>query len=98
MCVNATTRKWAKDPKFTEFVPPPFGCAYKSVERPPPWCAGATESEQKVFLEALPEPMRATAFDEARKANRQEGAVQKTDAPKLVKVDRKKNDKQGSLF
>lgn len=91
-CICVTTRKDGKD---TLFIPPPFGCPHKSGERPPPWCAGATETERKLFLGALPEPMRAGALEEARKANRQEGAVQRRE---VVKVKRGKEDKQRSLF
>lgn len=91
-CICVTTRKDGKD---TLFVPPPFGCPHKSGERPPPWCAGATEAERKLFLEALPEPMRAGALEEARKANRQEGAAQRCE---VVKAKREKDDKQRKLF
>lgn len=91
-----STKKRTTKPGEVEFVPDPNGCAYKMGLRPPPWCAGATEAEQKMFLEALPEPLRTAAIAEARKANRQEGAGQKAEAPK---VDKKpKEDRQRSLF
>ena len=93
ICITVKRKKEGKD---LVCVPNPHGCYFEDGTRPPPWCAGATTEEQKVFLEALPDPMRATALEEARRANKQEGAAQKVEAPKVEK--KKKEDKQRSLF
>lgn len=90
------TVKRKKDGPDLFCIPHPTGCYFEDGTRPPPWCAGATPEEQKTFLEALPEPLRATALTEARKANKQEGAQQKAEAPKVEK--KPKEDRQRSLF
>lgn len=71
-------------------------CKWRSLEIVPPWCAGATEEERKLFLVAIPGEIREQAIEEAQKANFQEGAKQEREAPK--KVEKKRGNGQTSLF
>jgi hypothetical protein len=71
-------------------------CRWRTLERMPPWCAGATEDERELFLSAIPGEAREKALIEARKANHQEGAKVEREAPK--KVEKKKGAGQTSLF
>ena len=87
--------KTSTEDGWTYSKPDPL-CKWRRLERMPPWCAGATEDERKVFLSALPGEAREKAIAEAQKANFQEGARQEREAPK--KVEKKREKGQTSMF
>lgn len=41
-------------------------CQWCTFEKPPPWCAGATNGDVETFILAMSDDKRATAIDEAR--------------------------------
>jgi len=89
------TFKTKKDGDWTVNVPDPL-CRWRKLERMPPWCAGATDDERKLFLSEIPGEAREKAIAEAQKANFQEGAKQEREAPK--KLEKKRGNGQTSLF
>jgi hypothetical protein len=88
------TFKTKKDGDWAVNVPDPL-CRWRRLERVPPWCAGAEESERAVFLSAVPAEVRNKAIEEARRANAQVGAEQRHEKKT---VEKKKKTDQTSLF
>ncbi len=88
------TFKTRKEGDWTHSVPDPF-CKWRRLERMPPWCAGATDVERKLFVTAIPGEVREKAIEEARKANRQESAEQRYEKKA---IEKKKPTGQTSMF